>query len=431
VAVVRAFREQLAGLVEGLDDAGRIDLIRELEELKSGAAAVQARATVDLDASQRAAQAAAGVPAARQGRGIAGQVALARKESPHRGGRRVGAARAWVTEMPHTLAALEAGRISEWRAELLVRETAILSAEHRAAVDREVCGDPERLEGLGDARLVAAARRAAHRLDPGAAVRRASRAASDRHVTCRPAPDTMARVSALLPVAQGVGVYAALLAEAKRRRAAGDPRTQGQLMADILVERATGQAAADGPPVALGLVMTASSFFGEDDEPADVTGYGPVPAGWARDLVRTAIEQVGAKAAGWLRRVFADPVTGDLTAMDSRTRDFCEGLQHLIGLRDAGTCRTPWCDAPIRHHDHVRGHAEGGRTSHVNGQGLCEACNLAKQAPGWTARPRPGPRHTVDTRTPTGHTYTSTAPPPPGTRPSPYPIDMIWPAQAA
>ncbi|MDQ6755169.1 MAG: hypothetical protein M3017_17645, partial [Actinomycetota bacterium] len=48
-------------------------------------------------------------------------------------------------------------------------------------------------------------------------------------------------------------------------------------------------------------------------------------------------------------------------------------------------------------------------------QGLCERCNQAKEAPGWSSRPRPGPRHTVETRTPTGHTYRSTAPPLPGT----------------
>lgn len=30
-------------------------------------------------------------------------------------------------------------------------------------------------------------------------------------------------------------------------------------------------------------------------------------------------------------------------------------------------------------------------------------------------RPCPGPRHTIDYRTPTGHTYRSTAPPLPGT----------------
>jgi hypothetical protein len=49
----------------------------------------------------------------------------------------------------------------------------------------------------------------------------------------------------------------------------------------------------------------------------------------------------------------------------------------------------------------------------ANGQGLCEACNHAKQATDWHATPRPGPRsrHTVETVTPTGHTYNSTAPP--------------------
>ena len=150
VSAVRAFHAQLASLGEGLDDAGRIDLIRALEELKSGAAAAQARVSVEFDASQRAAQAATGVPAERQGRGIAGQVALARKESPHRGSRRLGAAKAWVAEMPFTLAALEEGRLTEWRAELMVRETALLSLEHRAEVDREVCGDPTRLDGMGD-----------------------------------------------------------------------------------------------------------------------------------------------------------------------------------------------------------------------------------------------------------------------------------------
>ncbi|HWM04663.1 MAG TPA: HNH endonuclease signature motif containing protein [Actinophytocola sp.] len=352
VAAVRAFHAQLATLGEDLDDRGRIDLIRALEELKSAAAAAQARVSVDFDASQRAAQAAAGVPADRQGRGIAGQIALARRESPHRGGRRLGAARAWTTEMPHTLAALETGRLTEWRAELLVRETALLSAEHRAEVDREVCGDPSRLDGLGDTKVVA----------------------------------------------------------------------------DALVERVTGQDTADAVPVAVHLVLTDTTLFGTGNEPADLHGHGPVPPGRARDLLRTAIQRLGAEGAGWLRRVYTDPVTGDLTAMDTRTRRFCEGLDLLIAVRDAGICRTPYCDAPIRDTDHVIPYDQGGHTNAANGQGLCQACNLAKQAPHWTARPRPGPRHTVTTTTPTGHTYHSTAPPMPGTIRNPYPLDLVWAA---
>jgi hypothetical protein len=51
-----------------------------------------------------------------------------------------------------------------------------------------------------------------------------------------------------------------------------------------------------------------------------------------------------------------------------------------------------------------------------NGQGYCQACNHAKQAPGWRTRtdPEPGP-HTVDITTPTGHHYRSRAPDPPRT----------------
>ncbi|WP_143588006.1 HNH endonuclease, partial [Tersicoccus phoenicis] len=132
-----------------------------------------------------------------------------------------------------------------------------------------------------------------------------------------------------------------------------------------------------------------------------------VPAPWARELVdgRTDV---------FLRRLFLAPDTGQLVGMDSRARLMPEGLRRFIQVRDR-TCRTPWCDAPIRHVDHVHAHAAGGATSEVNGQGLCERCNHAKEAPGWDAVPVDGPRHTVVTTTPTGHTYTSTAPPIPGT----------------
>ena len=39
--------------------------------------------------------------------------------------------KALVHEMPHTLAALECGALSEWRATLIVRESACLDVEDR------------------------------------------------------------------------------------------------------------------------------------------------------------------------------------------------------------------------------------------------------------------------------------------------------------
>ena len=118
----------------------------------------------------------------------------------------------------------------------------------------------------------------------------------------------------------------------------------------------------------------------------------------------------------WLRRLYTAPTNGELVAMDSKARLFPPGLRRFIQARD-DTCRTPYCDAPIRHHDHVIPWHNNGPTTSTNGQGLCEACNHTKEIPGWgaTTVSRPGQRHAVETRTPTGHTYRSTAPPLPGT----------------
>jgi len=396
-------------------DAARIDLLHALEVLKNVAAAAQAAVTRELDASQRSDQAADGTPAAQQGRGVAKQVGLARRESHHRGRQHLALART-LPEMPHTAAAFSAGQITEWRAQLLLRETACLSLEHRQVVDEELAGDRERLAAMGDREVVAAAMSIAARLDAAAVVKRRRRAEGERTVTVRPAPDTMTYLTGLLPVAQGVAVYAELKRVADRERAAGDARSRGQIMADTLVHRVVSPRQSDGTgtdagatpvlPLAVTLLVSDRVLFGGADDPAVLPGYGEIPGELARELLRRNLDQ-GVVTS--LRRVYARPESGALVAMDSRSRTFPTLLAQLIELRD-GTCRTPWCDAPVRHRDHVQPAEAGGSTAYDNGQGLCEACNYARQASGWDAQPRPGPRHTVVTTTPTGHRYTSVAP---------------------
>ena len=161
--------------------------------------------------------------------------------------------------------------------------------------------------------------------------------------------------------------------------------------------------------VSVQLVMTDRALLAGDDEPAHLTGYGTVPAAWARDLLRETA------AAVWVRRLYTHPETGELLAADARARFFRGSLRQVLIARDQW-CRTPYCDGPVRHADHVLAHAAGGATSRVNGQGACARCNHAKQAPGWTAHAAtpPGDRHTVLTTTPTGHRYRSRAPAMPG-----------------
>jgi hypothetical protein len=396
---LRGWTSALADTDLVAEAAAQVDEIRALEELVCAAQARQLRLAAALDAGSR------------DGRGVAEQVALARRESPHRGRQHLSLARI-AHELPHVMAAFRRGLVTEWRVSTIARETACLSLDDRLTIDRAIAGDPEAFAGYSDRVIIAEVHKLAARLDPAAVAKRRRRAESERRVTARPAPDTMLYLTALLPVAEGVAAYAALTAEATRARAAGDPRTRGQVMADALVARITGASVDAGGrpviPVSIGLVMTDRALLDGAHDGAAIADHGPIPADLARELV---LRSADAGARTWLRRLYTSPETGELVAMDSRQRIFPSALATLLRLRDQW-CRTPWCNAPIRHADHIVAVTDDGPTSAESGQGLCESCNYAKQAHGWQHRPRPGPDgHVVDITTPTGHRYRSTAPP--------------------
>ncbi|MBG6097382.1 HNH endonuclease [Nocardioides luteus] len=395
----------LDGPPPGASERELVDWIARLEQVKCAAEAVQAEAAVRLEEAARARQAEAG--ARKLGEGVASQIALARRISPDRSAKLLGLAKILLSEMPHTFALMKTGQFSQWQATVLARETACLSREDRRVVDHELCatrpnGEPARAVSMGLRQLENAAKKLAITLDQASVVARAANAEKDRRVSLRPAPETMTWLGALLPVKDGVAVFAVLDQAANAARAAGDERTRGQVMADTLVDRVTGRSSAGAKPrIEVKIVMTADSLTNDADQPALVEGYGPVPAAWARDALTDA--------EVFVRRLFADPA-GQLVAMESRSRKAPDGLAEFITTRDGGICRTNGCDAPIRNIDHIQRHTDGGTTSAENLQGLCERCNQAKEAIGWQARP--GPDGSITTITPTGHTYTS---PPPDT----------------
>ena len=266
------------------------------------------------------------------------------------------------------------------------------------------------LEQLGFRRAEATVKRIAYETDKPGYTQRGRKARADRRVTLRPAPDTMAVLSGLLPVEQGVACLAALRKHADATVAAGDGRSRDQVMADTLVERLTGQTRATDVGVEVGIVLPLDALA-DPDSPAtgELVGHGPLPAGIVRDLLRSTAGK------RWWRRLFAHPETGTLVGGESRARRFDGFLAALIDLRDGGRCRDPFCDAPIRHHDHIRQSRAGGPTSFTNGRGVCARGNFVREMPGWaveTVHDGLGDQpHTVRTTTPTGHTYTSRAGP--------------------
>lgn len=386
-STLRGITAALASCPVPDEDPDRVAEIRALEELKAAAEARQAALASELTASKA----------------TACEVGLARRESHHRGRQHLALARVAPTELPHIWRAWRRGRVSEWRVKLVARETSCLSLVHRQQIDAELAKDPERIEGFGDRELIGYCRERAAALDVASVVARRRRAESERCVTIRPAPDTMVYLTALLPVASGVAAYAALRRSADTSRAEGDPRGRGQVMADTLAATLLGcdSEQAPTPAVALDVVLTDRALFGGADDPAHLDGYGPIDAELARELAHG--DQV------WLRRALADPHSGELVALEARARRFPAGLRRLIRLRDRH-CRTPWCDAPVRHIDHVQSASTAGDTSLENAAALCEACNQAKETTGWSARPRPGSGHEFEFTTPGGRRYRSRAP---------------------
>src|SRR5580765_3700861 len=350
---VRALVTELAGMDgAGCSDADRLAAIGALEELKAASGAAQARVTVAFDASHRAGHADDPEPVQvgpdevgpeleqspsrrREGRGVAEMVALARRESPTRGDQHLGLAKALVNEMPLLHGLLTQGLVSEWVATKVVQGTAALTREDRGMADTRLAPV---LPKLGPKSAGAAARRVAAQLDAASVVKRMAAAARSRRVTIRPAPDGMAYLSILAPLAETVGAFAALGRDADAvvgghgcQPVAG--RTRGQVMADLAIQRMGGLRFGQVQPVEIQLVMTDTALFGQDAEgeghdggagggraffraqpgpvdtpredtgsradnagspcrrgsvqaPVEVVGFGPVPAAFIRDRLR-------------------------------------------------------------------------------------------------------------------------------------------------
>jgi hypothetical protein len=195
-------------------------------------------------------------------------------------------------------------------------------------------------------------------------------------------------------------------------------------MADTFVERVTGQATAEAVSAEIGLVMTDAALLGGDGTPAEHDGYGPIPAELARHIARGAPDRFGHTALGatggigaeldrrlhppcqtpqpgkssvdvgpsesgaatqrrarvFLRRLFTDPAPGVVTDIDPRRRRFDGQLAKLLVYRDQ-RCRDPYCDAPIRHLDHIQARSSADPPRRLTGKACARGSTTSNRCP--------------------------------------------------
>ena len=124
---------------------------------------------------------------------------------------------------------------------------------------------------------------------------------------------------------------------------ATDPRTMDQKRADLLVDAVLSGLPVDGLPVLQGrrpsinVVVSADTLLGLDDQPAHLTGYGPITAETARRLA--------ADGSGTWRRLLTDPDTGALLDISGNRYRPPQRLRDFVSARD-DVCAFPTCNQP-------------------------------------------------------------------------------------
>lgn len=495
------------GAGSGLDAAALLRVLSVIDRAHSALSALEMRTMTALDTAVRGQDIAEGAPARDQGRRTADEVRMASRISPALASRRLRAGERLVREMPRMFEALASGAITSEAAYAIGRAAGPVQSDLRSEVDEVLDQHLPDLEGASTSRWSREVDALAQTLDPQGAPRRHRRAEQERSVTVRAGAHGMGTVTAHLSGLDCQAIRRRLSLEAEKMRAAGEDRTHGQLMADLLSDTILGRhGAVDPVTLQIGVVISERALFSPaHGEPAMIEGYGVIDSGQVRDHVlgqdidtrrerahhsllgdppqaepaqpnldedlplpdaiadlvdletpaQRRTQQVdaitahlraargappaedlraqgppgsgssttepsndlpspsdashpdavrsGTDAAGLspgdryrralqlleaeegmadeLRRLFTHPTTGELVAMESRSRAFPQGLARYMRIREI-LCGGPYCDASIRHADHIRPHAEGGLTSALNGQALCAHCNLTKETLG-------------------------------------------------
>jgi len=378
-----------------LSAAERVDLLAVLEEQRRWFEAAQLRV---LAAMQEHDTSRLGL--AQESVSLALQVPLRTAQG------KLAQARTLVSELPRTLAAMAGGSISGEHARVLAEAVWQLPDEQAAALEQTA------LAPLLEGRCVTVSqfrqrvRRAAMRLDPVTAEERHQRALADRRVSYLPDEDGMASLSVSLGAPEAQLIYTRLTAAATLLPA-DDPRTMDQKRADLLVDAVLSGLPADGLPAlqgrrpAIQVVVSADTLLGLDDQPAQLTGYGPITAQTARRLA--------ADESGTWRRLLTDPDTGALLDISEHRYRPVQRLRDFVNARD-DVCAFPTCNQPGYRceYEHIEPFARGGRTGRRNGALACRRHNLCKRdKDGWNyRRNRDGSfAWTSDT----GHRYTGAA----------------------
>jgi hypothetical protein len=325
------------------------------------------------------------------------EIAAALRISPNTAQRRIDTATLLVHHLPETTRALADGTISTAHANTIARESAPLIY---GGADKSIIAKIES-KALASAefatpnQIAVSIRKAVAEASPAELEERFASARDQRRVICYPENNGMATISALLTAPDARLVMRSIerrlididKSDKDQMRAA---KSADQRRADAFVQLITGgevvalagqKSAGAGTrrrdtsrAMTINVIVDLPTLLGLADNPAELSGYGPIPASLAREL---------AASHQW-RRFISDPVTGELLDVGRGKYQPPEGLIDFINARDR-TCRFPGCRraAELGDIDHAIPWDQGGSTTPNNLGALCRRHHRLKTHGGW------------------------------------------------
>jgi uncharacterized protein DUF222 len=293
------------------------------------------------------------------------------------------------TRFPELVAAMDRREVNGRYAQRLVDATSGLSQAAAAEVTRRV------LPQAGNQTLAqfgASVRRAVLAADPRTAEEQHKDAVAERRVIFTPREGICELWASLS--ADGAAVLQAKVQEIADSWKGLDERTADQRRADALVSLAGGSSTRRGRP-AVNVTVALSTLLGIDDQPGELDGHGPIPAGLARAIAHDP--------TGTWRRLVTDE-HGNLVDVSADTYRPPAPMARFVQLRDVMCChpvcrrRAAACDL-----DHTIDWELNGPTCPANLMPLCSRHHHLKHDGGW--RLHRLENGTVRWTTPTGHTY--------------------------
>jgi len=380
---------------------------------------------------------------------------------------------ATLAALPGTVALYRQGLLDGVRVRAIHRGLENVPEELFAVLEPLFLPGASRMNPAGLSRKI---RRLAEKHNPEPLAERHERAATQRRIWFTPLPDGMARLGAVLPATPALALFQSLEAWALKAQHDGEPstaltptgrpsRSYDNYLADCFLDllhqaflhpgttctdcscnnSSASNPAPDHPeqcgqdlpgtgwsqpvpeprfapriPAKVNVTIPFLTLLNASEEPGHLDGYGPIPAGQARELA--------AGATSW-HRILTDPENGTILSIGRQSYKPPADMVRLVRSRDP-VCTGIGCDTPARNCqiDHTipfhqnRYTPNGtplpkGETSTENLRPRSTYCHRLKDEPttGWNVEPTSP--DTTTTTTPTGrtylHTHNKTEPPAP------------------